>query len=308
MMMSDDEQVLHRCAYHCDLALDRVSDPAFLDRLTVHWTQREQQALDCGLARCGDDMRALAATVPAKGVKEVVEYYFRRVYGAVQLDSEEVELPLLLGWDRDEEGEERGTTGRAKATKASASKATLKAANPSSASSSSSSSSSSISSSSSPPLPSAPSSTITPHETQSRAFLDRCRGLMNDALFEQLIDAILALHQGTARPAVAVEVVRGVLAEAVGTTASPITAAAAATAAAASVAAAVAPSVSEEPSAASSVSAAAAAAAAPAPSAVSAPSLAAAAAAAAVAAGTASELYDAFVAFLPAHLRQVAAV
>jgi hypothetical protein len=152
----------------------------------------------------------------------VVEWYFRRVYGAVQLEGW-AEGPLLMGggggggggWEG--EGDWGGGRGRdvgstsARKNAARHSKTTAsEAATTSPSSYSSSSSSSAPSSSSSPP---SSSSHITPHDP-SHAFLDRCRTLMTDALFGKLVDAIVAFYEGRVRPAVLVGQVRELLMEA----------------------------------------------------------------------------------------------
>ena len=284
-----------------------------MDRLTVRWTLSEQEALCAGLARWGDDMQKLAWAVPGKGRKDVLEYYFRRVYSAVQLQSAEIEMPLLLGWevDRGEEKVVESTAGkgpgRVKKAKTVAGKLSQHA--PAPLAPPSFSSSSSVPPPSEPPTSSS-SMTISPAEVRSQTFLDYCRDFMDDALFEKLIDIILALHEGRARPAVAVEMVRGLLGEAVaavGGAGGPATITSQTVQEGTVVVdAVVLPTATggAPPSTTSTVPPVNTELHPPAPAApavVAAP-----AAAAAAAAGVASVLFDAFLTFLPADIRLVA--
>jgi hypothetical protein len=116
--------VLHLHGYDAAAALDAVAGDAFADAVLAEWTLDDQQAMWGAFARYGDDLaRLVAALAPRQGQRAVVEYYFQHMYGAVQLQSPELEdapaLPALCvdddgatdisrGDDRDDDEEEEG--------------------------------------------------------------------------------------------------------------------------------------------------------------------------------------------------------
>ena len=111
---------LHEHGYDAAAALDAIAGEAFASAVLAEWTPEEQREMWGAFATHGDDLaKVVAAMAPQKDRRAVVEYYFRNMYGAVQLQSDELaDAPALHALsadaaadDDDDDGSTDGSNG-----------------------------------------------------------------------------------------------------------------------------------------------------------------------------------------------------
>lgn len=80
---------LHQCEYQPDDAVELLS--ALQDEIFVEWTQQEQVLFQSLFLKFGDNLYKIADSLENKTRHDVVEYFFRSVYSAVQLEDVDID-------------------------------------------------------------------------------------------------------------------------------------------------------------------------------------------------------------------------
>lgn len=91
---------LHQCEYKADDAVELLS--ALQDEIFVEWTHQEQAIFRSLFNKYGDNLYKIADSLENKTRNDVIEYFFRSIYSAVQLEDVNLEsfvpdMSTLLG-------------------------------------------------------------------------------------------------------------------------------------------------------------------------------------------------------------------